>query len=159
MAIGLPISMWNRSAPAPRASTVDTKPRHARPSSPVRLVAPRRATQAAAIGLWAFALFTGVALVAWFRTVPLPWTVGSIVAISTAAAAAMMSFVIWRSPTRGAVIAGAIVIAASLLRLGLPSSWTVMSAVVFDLTVMAAIPVVRAILVFSEPASRSETSS
>jgi hypothetical protein len=57
------------------------------------------------------------------------------------------------------VIAGAIVIAASLLRLGLPSSWTVMSAVVFDLTVMAAIPVVRAILVFSEPASRSETSS
>jgi hypothetical protein len=148
MVTGTPISMWNRSAaraPGGLARSEATGPRE-----PRRLVAPPQATLSAAAGLWAFTLLTAVALVAWFRTAPLPWTVGSVIEISTAAAAAMMSVVIWRAPTRGAVIAGALIMAASLLRLGLPSSWTVMSAVVFEVTVVAALPVVRAIVAFSE---------
>jgi hypothetical protein len=121
-----------------------------RPIAPRRLFAPREATQAAAIGLWLFALLTGLALVAWFRTMPKPWTVGSVIEISTGASAIMMSFVVWKTPTRSAVLAGAGVIAASLLRLGWPSGWSVMSAVVFDLTVLVSLPVVRAVLLFSE---------
>jgi hypothetical protein len=136
--------LWNRDAAGAAPARDSVRP------APPRLIAPRQATHAAAGALWAFALFQGVALVAWFRTAPLPWTVGSVIAITTGAAAVMMSIVVWRAPTRGAVIAGGLVMLASLLRLGLPSSWTVMSAVVFDVTIMVAIPVVRAILAFAE---------
>jgi hypothetical protein len=117
--------------------------------APQRLLAPRSATNAAAGGLLVFAVLTGLALAAWFKSVPLPWTVGSVIAMSTAAGAFMMSLVVWRAPSQSAVITGACVIAASLLRLGMPSSWTVMSAVVFDLTVLVSIPVVRAALCFT----------
>ncbi len=100
----------------------------------------------AAVALAGFALATTAALIAWFATVSEPWTWKSLVAIASVLFALTVAVLVYRLPTREHAIGGAMVLGASLLRVGPPSEWNGATAALFVLTALAAGPVVYAIV-------------
>lgn len=108
------------------------------------LAAQKRIATAAAIALLAFAALTSLNLVSFFVLVPDPWTWKSLVAMASVAFALVVGVLLWRVPTRDHAIGGALVLLASLVRVGPPSDWNGSTAALVLLTAVAAVPIVFA---------------
>ena len=104
---------------------------------------PQR-TNSRILTLFAFALLNAGALSAWFARVGEPWTYKSVVAIASTLGAVTAGAALWRAPTREWTYVGIAALVLSLFRIGTPGEWTTMSAIVFELTVLLLIPIVRA---------------
>jgi len=109
------------------------------------LAAQKRIATAAAIALLAFATLTSLNLVAFFVVVPDPWTWKSLVAMAAVGFALVVGVLLWRIPTRDHAVGGALVLAASLVRIGPPSDWNGSTAALVLLTAIAAVPLAFAI--------------
>ena len=104
----------------------------------------QRLALAGSIALIAFAALTALALVAWFLSVPDPWTWKSLVAIASVLFSLVVAVLLWRAPTRDHAVGGLIVLFASLARVGAPSEWNGNTATLFILTFAAAAPLAYA---------------
>lgn len=107
--------------------------------------AQKRIATAAAIALMAFAALTSLNLVAFFVVVPEPWTWKSLVAMASVGFAVVVGVLLWRIPTRDHAVGGALVLLASLVRIGAPADWNGSTAALVLLTSVAAVPIVFAI--------------
>jgi hypothetical protein len=102
------------------------------------------AARPAAYALTAFSLFTVVALSAWFAREDQPWGFASFVAVVTAILGVGATALFWRQPTRELAMGALGVMGFSLVRVGLPTTWTASSVALITLTALLAIPVVQA---------------
>jgi hypothetical protein len=89
-------------------------------------------------------VFTIVVLGAWFARADQPWGFSSFVAVLSALLGTGATALFWRQPTREHAIGGLVVMGLSLVRVGLPTSWTSTSAALITITALLAIPVVQA---------------
>lgn len=99
--------------------------------------------RAAAFSLFLFVGLNAAAFTAWFLRAYDPWNYKSIIEIASVLLALLAALGLRFSPNRGWVHAGLGALAVSLLRLGPPADWTLMSALVFNLTVLLSIPLAR----------------
>ena len=115
------------------------------------LAARRSATQAA-LALLVFSAVTTLALGAWFYSAANPWSWRTIVALVCDALALAASALVWRAPSRTHVVAGAAIMALSLVRV--VGAWTIASAVLFAITAALLVPLVRAAIALGSDAPR-----
>ena len=107
-------------------------------SGPVR---PPRAALAAAIAMLVLAALTAIGFAAYFAREPDPWTWRGLVALATIPFSVVCAALLWRAPTRENAGAALLVIAFSLVRIGLPGDWTTATYVLLGLTAVIAAPV------------------
>jgi hypothetical protein len=107
----------------------------------------QRAARNASYALLAFTILTVIALVAWFASADQPWGFSSFVAVLAAFLGSGATALLWRQPTREHAIGGLVVMGLSLLRVGLPTGWTVFSVALITLTALLAVPLVQAAIV------------
>ena len=98
----------------------------------------------AAIAMAALAALTTVGVLAYFTRATDPWTWRGLVALATIPFSLVCAGLLWRAPTRENAGAALLVIAFSLVRVGLPAEWTGATYVLMLLTVIVAAPVVWA---------------
>lgn len=104
----------------------------------------RRVANYAAIAMIALAALTTIGLAAYFASTPEPWTWRGLVALATVPFCLVCAGLLWKVPTRENAGAALLVIAFSLVRVGLPGEWTRATFVLVLLTAAAAAPVVWA---------------
>ncbi len=107
----------------------------------------KRAALAASLSLLAFATLTTLALVAWFSRAEQPWNWKAVVALLSAMLGLTASALVWRAPSRTHAIAGIVVMALSLVRVGPPWDWTWVSFALLSVTALMLVPLVNAALV------------
>jgi hypothetical protein len=105
----------------------------------------------AALSLVLFAILTGLALAAWFATVPEPWSWKAVIAVLCALLALVTAVLVWRTPTRTHALLGAGVLALSLVRVGKPDEWNWASWTLIMLTGLLIVPLVHAAIVLKPP--------
>jgi hypothetical protein len=96
--------------------------------------------------LLAFSTLTGLALIAWFSRATDPWTWKSVLALSCAVLGVATSALVWRLPSREALLGGMAVMLLSLLRVGPIGEWTWVSAFMVVVTLALLAPLVHALL-------------
>jgi hypothetical protein len=106
-----------------------------------------RAVKKATIALLLFTALTVVSLAAWFARTDEPWGFASFIAVLAALLGAGTTAFMWRQPTRDHAISGLIVMGLSLLRVGVPTTWTLTSLALIAATALLAIPIVQAVIV------------
>ncbi len=104
----------------------------------------RRVANYAAIAMIALAAITIVGIAAYFAKNTDPWTWRNLVALATVPFCLVCAGLLWKIPTRENANAALLVIAFSLVRIGLPSEWTLRTFVLLLLTAATAAPVVWA---------------
>lgn len=109
--------------------------------------ASRRAALLASLALLAFSALTAIALVAWFRDSPMPWTWKSVLALGCTALATTTSALVWSAPSRAHAVLGAVVLIGSLARVGPPAEWTWASFALVAVTFVLLMPLVHAAIV------------
>jgi hypothetical protein len=112
---------------------------------------PSRTATVAALSLVLFAVLTGLALAAWFASVPEPWSWKAIIAVLCAALALISAVLVWRAPNRTHALLGAGVLALSLVRVGSPSEWNWASWTLLMLTGLLMVPLIHAAIVLKPP--------
>jgi hypothetical protein len=113
----------------------DSEPSHTGP-----MARPKQALYAAG-AMVALAALTLVVVLAWFATASDPWTWRGLVAMATVPFALGTAWLVWRLPTRENAGAALLVVAFSLVRIGLPDEWTRATYVLIALTLAAGAPV------------------
>ena len=101
----------------------------------------RRIANYAAVAMIALAALTVVGIAAYFVKTPDPWTWRGLVALATVPFCIVCAGLLWKVPTRENASAALLVIAFSLLRIGLPGEWTTATLVLLVLSGAAAVPV------------------
>ncbi|HRH00189.1 MAG TPA: hypothetical protein PLR99_28285 [Polyangiaceae bacterium] len=104
--------------------------------------AASKAVTGAAISLLVWSAGTAVALAAWFSLAGMTWK--SLVAGVCSLFGVIASFMLWRSPSRGSVIVGILVMLGSLARIGGPADWTWVSFALVAVTFVLLMPLVHA---------------
>ena len=110
-------------------------------TGPVR---PPKPALYAAIAMAVLAGITTIGVLAYFTRTTDPWTWRGLVALATIPFSLVCAGLLWRAPTRENAGAALLVIAFSLVRVGLPAEWTGATYVLMLLTVIIAAPVVWA---------------
>lgn len=100
----------------------------------------------ASISLLSFSAIHAVALIAFFRDADQPISWKSVLALGVTATGVVASALLWRAPTRTNAIIAAILMVASLARLGPLVEWNTMSYVVICVTALFLVPVGYAIV-------------
>jgi len=100
----------------------------------------------ASISLLSFSAIHAAALIAFFRDADQPISWKSILALGITATGIVASALLWRAPTRANAIIAAILMIASLARLGPFTEWNTMSYVVIGVTALFLLPVGYAIV-------------
>ncbi len=108
-----------------------------------RVKAPKQARYAA-MGMIALAGLTILGVSAYFVQATDPWTWRGLVAMATIPFALVCAGLLWRAPTRENAGAALLVVAFSVVRVGLPAEWTNASWILLVLTAACAAPVVWA---------------
>ncbi len=108
------------------------------------------AASAASVALFVFATLTLFAVFFWFRRTPAPWTWKGLLAGGCAALALATSALMWSTPSREYAMLGAIIMLASLVRVGLPGDWSWTTLTVLAVTVVLSMPVVHAAIVLKD---------
>ena len=98
----------------------------------------------AALAMVALAAVTLVGVLAYWATLADPWTWRGLVALATVPFSLLCAWLLWRTPTRENANAALLVIAFSLVRIGLPADWTRATYILIALTVILAAPIVWA---------------
>lgn len=99
----------------------------------------------ASLALLGFSLLTAIALGAWFKAAPDPWSWKGAVALSCALLGLTTSVLVWRAPSRVHAAAGITVMLLSLVRLiGSDFSWP--SVALIAITGLLLVPLVRAVI-------------
>ena len=96
----------------------------------------------AIIAMLVLAGLTCIGLAAYFATHRDPWTWRSLVGLATIPFSLVCAFLLWKFPTRENASASLLVIAFSLVRIGLPDEWTSATYVIIFITLLIAAPVV-----------------
>ena len=108
----------------------------------------KRAITVASVALLFFSALTTLALIAWFhRAADAAWSWKTVLTLLCALAGVSTSALLWRAPSRNGAVAGIVVMAVSLLRIGPPSAWTWVSFSLVAITTLLLIPLVHAALV------------
>ncbi len=113
---------------------------------------PHKSLFAASLALLAYSTLTAVALAAWFARAVTPWTWNSVLATASCVLGVIASAIVWRFPSRPALVAGMVVMLSSLLRVGPFSEWTWVSFTMLIVTTLLLVPLVHA-LVLLPPSS------
>jgi hypothetical protein len=108
--------------------------------------AAQRAARNSSYALAAFTLIIIAALIAWFVREDQPWGFASFITVLSALLGIGTTVQLWRQPTREHAIAGLVVMGVSLLRVGLPTTWSWPSVAILTLTALLAIPLVQAVI-------------
>jgi hypothetical protein len=90
------------------------------------------------------AAVTIIGVAAYFTRTADPWTWRGLVALATIPFALVCAALLWRGPTRENAGAALLVVAFSLVRVGLPSEWTGATYVLLFITAACAAPVIWA---------------
>jgi len=90
------------------------------------------------------AALTTIFVLVYFIVRPEPWTWGALVAIATIPFSLVCAALLWRAPTRENAGASLLVLAFSLVRVGLPAEWHTSTYVLVAITVAITVPVVWA---------------
>jgi hypothetical protein len=106
-----------------------------------------KAIRNASYSLVAFTFLTLVTLTAWFGRSPEPWGFASFVALLGALLGIGATVLFWRQPTREYALGGLAALAISLVRVGLPTSWTPTSFVLIAITAVLAVPLAQVVIV------------
>lgn len=107
---------------------------------------PYKSLFGASIALLVFSTLTGLAVLAWFSRTPEPWSWKSVLAIVCTGLGVAASALVWRLPSREALLGGIAVMLLSLLRVGPIGGWTWVSACLIVVTVGLIAPLVHALL-------------
>ena len=110
-------------------------------TGPIRPPPPARW---AAVGMVVLAAVTTVGVAAYFTRTTDPWTWRGLVALATIPFALVCAGLLWRNPTRENAGAALLVVAFSLVRVGLPGEWTTATYVLMVITAACAAPVIWA---------------
>ena len=102
----------------------------------------------ASLSLLTFSTLTAIALAAWFSSVEDAWTWKSSIAVISCIGGIATSLLVWRSPSRATLGAGAGVLLFSLLRVADIADWRALSFLIVGSTLVLAVPVVYAFVVF-----------
>jgi len=95
----------------------------------------------AIIAMLLLAALTCVGLAAYFAQNKDPWTWRGLVALATIPFSLVCAGLLWKFPTRENASASLLVIAFSLVRIGLPDEWTRATFVIIVITLLLAAPV------------------
>jgi hypothetical protein len=107
-------------------------------------VRPPKQARYAAIAMIVLAAITLVGVAAYFSASTDPWTWRGLVALATIPFALVCAGLLWKVPTRENAGAALLVIACSLVRIGLPGDWTRATYVLIAITLVITAPVVWA---------------
>jgi hypothetical protein len=108
-------------------------------------------TRWATMSLLLFGSLHALALAALFWMSPAPWNWRVGIALGACALAYVAAWLIWRTAHVGALVLGAVAVVGSLVRLLAPFEGGVGAAITIAVTLLFAIPIVRAIVVVSRP--------
>ena len=108
-----------------------------------RIKAPKQ-LRYAIIAMLLLAALTCVGLAAYFAQNKDPWTWRGLVGLATIPFSLVCAGLMWKFPTRENASASLLVIAFSLVRIGLPDEWTTATFVIIAITLVLAAPVVWA---------------
>jgi hypothetical protein len=108
-----------------------------------RVKAPKQ-VRWAVVAMLLLAALTCVGVAAYFAQYKDPWTWRSLVALATIPFSVVCAGLMWKFPTRENASASLLVIAFSLVRIGLPDEWTTATFVIIVITLVIAAPVVWA---------------
>ena len=98
----------------------------------------------AVIAMLVLAGLTCIGVAAYFATHGDPWTWRSLVGLATIPFSIVCAGLLWKFPTRENAAASLLIIAFSLVRIGLPDEWTTATYVIILITAVIAAPVVWA---------------
>ena len=104
-------------------------------------VTPPKQVRYAIIAMLVLAALTCVGVAAYFAQNKDPWTWRGLVAIATIPFSLVCAGLMWKFPTRENASASLLVIAFSLVRIGLPDEWTTATFVIIAITLVLAAPV------------------
>ncbi len=110
-------------------------------TGPVR---PPKQALYATVAMVVFAAITTIGVAAYFTRTADPWTWRGLVALATIPFSLLCAGLLWRAPTRENAGAALLVLAFSLVRIGLPPEWTSATYVLLAITAACAAPVVWA---------------
>lgn len=103
------------------------------------------ASLVASIAMLIHAVLGMFGIAAWLRTPNVvSWRL--LLTLLVTLAGVSLSASLWIAPSRKAAIAGLVVLAVSLARVGMPNEWGVVSTVMVALTVLFCVPLVRALV-------------
>ena len=105
-----------------------------------RIKAPKQVLWAV-VAMLVLAALTCVGVAAYFAQNKDPWTWRSLVALATIPFSLVCAGLMWKFPTRENAAASLLVIAFSLVRIGLPDEWTTATFVIIGITLVLAAPV------------------
>lgn len=109
-----------------------------------------RAATIASLAMLCFSALTSFALVSWLHVTHDPWAWKALLTATCAALAVMASALLWFHPRRSNALLGAIIMLASLARVGGPSEWTWVSFALVAATFLLMMPLVHAAIVLRE---------
>jgi hypothetical protein len=95
----------------------------------------------AVIAMLVLVALTCIGVAAYFAQNKDPWTWRGLVAIATIPFSLVCAGLMWKFPTRENASASLLVIAFSLVRIGLPDEWTTATYVLIVITLLIAAPV------------------
>jgi len=107
---------------------------------------PYKSLFAASLALLAYSTLTAVALAAYFARTTQAWTYNSVLATVSCVLGVVASAIVWRFPSRLALIAGMAVMLSSLLRVGPFNEWTWVSFTMLAVTTLLLVPLVHALV-------------
>ena len=105
-----------------------------------RIKAPKQVLYAV-IAMLVLAGLVTIGVAAFFATHKDPWTWRGLVGLATIPFSLVCAGLLWKFPTRENASASLLVIAFSLVRIGLPDEWTRATFVIIVITLLLAAPV------------------